>query len=174
MSAPHLRPGLPSDFVAIVALERATETAPHWSPATYVAILSAAPGPQRCLIVAESAGSLVGFAVASLQPEMTSDERIAEVESVAVAASVRRAGIGRALCSAVLNWCRDHGAIQVGLEVRASGAAAIALYTSLGFAEVGTRPRYYREPEDDALIMRLDCAKQPYQQHQTIPTTPAS
>jgi [ribosomal protein S18]-alanine N-acetyltransferase len=159
MSAPHIRPGLPSDFVSIVALERATGTAPHWSPATYVAILSAAPGPQRCLIVAESAGSLVGFAVGSLQPEMSPAERIAELESVAVSASVRRAGIGRALCNAVLNWCRDHAATQVGLEVRATSAAAIALYTSLGFTEVGRRPRYYREPEDDAFVMRLDCAK---------------
>ena len=154
MTAPHLRPGLPTDFVGIVALERAIETAPHWSPATYVAILSAEAGSQRCLVVAEASGSLVGFAVGSLQPE-----RVAELESIAVAASARRAGVGRALCIAIIDWCRDQGATEVVLEVRATSAAAIALYVSLGFTQIGRRPGYYRVPKDDALIMRLDGAK---------------
>jgi len=152
-----------------VALERAIATAPHWSPATYVAILSAEAGPQRCLIVAESSGSLVGFAVGSLQPE-----RVAELESIAVAASARRAGIGRALCKAIVNWCRDQGATQVVLEVRATSAAAIALYVSLGFTQIGRRPGYYREPKDDALIMRLDGAKVVCEASKTNPPTPAS
>jgi ribosomal-protein-alanine N-acetyltransferase len=45
------------------------------------------------------------------------------------------------------------------LEVRAGRAGAIALYTGLGFVIVGRRRRYYREPVDDALLMRLDLAK---------------
>lgn len=151
----QLRPGSSSDFVAIVNLERSTANAPHWAPATYVTILGAEASPQRRLIVAEASGSIVGFAVGLLQPASDDAPCAAELESVAVAASARRAGIGRALCTAVIHWARSSGASEVILEVRATGAAAIALYSSLGFKQAGRRRRYYRDPSDDALIMRL-------------------
>ena len=94
----------------------------------------------------------LGFAVALMPP---SPEHIAEIESVAVSHTARRRGIGRALCLAALDWCRACNATSVQLEVRASSAAAIALYTSLGFLRVGHRPHYYANPEDDALILGL-------------------
>ena len=81
---------------------------------------------------------------------------IAELESVVVSANARRAGIGRALCSAVLDWSRSQGASEAVLEVRAASSAAIALYASLGFTLAARRPRYYRDPCDDALLMRMD------------------
>jgi len=93
-----------------------------------------------------------GVAVALMPP---SPEHIAEIESVAVSHTARRRGIGRALCLAALDWCRACNATSVQLEVRASSAAAIALYTSLGFLRVGHRPHYYANPEDDALILGL-------------------
>ena len=82
--------------------------------------------------------------------------RIAELESVVVSASARRAGIGRALCRAVLDWSRSQGATELVLEVRASSSAAIALYAGLGFTLAARRPRYYRDPDDDALLMRME------------------
>ena len=42
------------------------------------------------------------------------------------------------------------------LEVRASNHAAHALYRSLGFRDVTTRPTYYTNPIEDALLMGLD------------------
>ena len=72
-----------------------------------------------------------------------------------MAPSAQRAGIGRALCCAVLDWCRSNRATEVVLEVRAGSAGAIALYAGLGFTQAGSRPRYYRDPDEDALIMRL-------------------
>ena len=42
------------------------------------------------------------------------------------------------------------------LEVRASNVPAISLYEKLGFAEVGRRKNYYRNPREDALIMRKE------------------
>jgi ribosomal-protein-alanine N-acetyltransferase len=163
----ELRDGLPWDLDAIVALERATEHAPHWPEATYAAMLGfraadpdqkASAVPRRRLIVAEADDALVGFAVGLVHAavsDWSSVDRTSELESVVVAADRRRAGIGRALCLAVLEWCRTRGAVEVVLEVRAASAAAIALYEGLGFEPLGRRPRYYRDPEDDALMMRL-------------------
>jgi ribosomal protein S18 acetylase RimI-like enzyme len=203
MSSPqfHLRPAVASDLDAILALERATDLAPHWPPAAYADILestdlgapsialgapfiprpwrngweTSSPTPlqttsdalqpvnatQRCLFVAEKNGQLAGFAVGLLHPATNdpanpaSSGRVAELESVVVSASARRAGIGRALCRAVLDWSRSQGAAEVVLEVRANSTAAIALYSALGFTHAARRPRYYRGPEDDALLLRF-------------------
>jgi ribosomal protein S18 acetylase RimI-like enzyme len=48
--------------------------------------------------------------------------------------------------------------MEIALEVRAASAGAIALYATLGFTQTGRRPRYYRDPEDDAVVMRLELA----------------
>jgi [ribosomal protein S18]-alanine N-acetyltransferase len=152
----QLRPATTADLEAILTLERATANAPHWPPATYAEIVATqnTNNPQRCLIVAhteDQKDQITGFAVGLINRT----ESTAELETVAVAASARRTGIGRALCTAVLGWCREQGAISIVLEVRASSADAIALYTQLGFVSTGRRPRYYRDPEDDALILHL-------------------
>jgi ribosomal-protein-alanine N-acetyltransferase len=47
----------------------------------------------------------------------------------------------------------------VELEVRAESGGAIALYTGLGFTVTGRRPKYYQNPPDHAVLMRLDLAK---------------
>jgi ribosomal-protein-alanine N-acetyltransferase len=144
----QLKPARQSDLDAILALERATENAPHWPLSAYSAILDD-PASPRCLFVAQTAAELAGFAVGLI------NSAAAELESVVVAANSRRVGVGRALCNAVLDWCRSQRATEVILEVRASSAGAISLYSSLGFSETGRRPRYYRDPEEDAVLMRL-------------------
>jgi ribosomal-protein-alanine N-acetyltransferase len=171
-----VRSGCIADLAAVVALERATGTAPHWPMINYAAILQSqrsgdppTAATRRCLFVAltearakaQAVGPssatharIMGFAVGMVPPS-GQGEVVAELESVAVAHSARRAGTGRALCAAVLAWSREQGAESIALEVRASSAAAIALYGDLGFVTAGRRPRYYREPEDDALLMRL-------------------
>lgn len=144
--------GLP-DIEAVFALERATPTAPHWPNSAYQAILAGEIfSPRRCLLVASVNGqpSVLGFAVGIVHPAGDS-----ELESVAVAEPLRRRGIGSALCVAVAEWCRQQGARELLLEVRASSIGAIALYRNLGFDPVGRRPRYYHQPVDDAVVMRL-------------------
>jgi ribosomal-protein-alanine N-acetyltransferase len=98
----------------------------------------------------EQGEGLLGFAVGVVHPAGD-----AELESIAVAEGARRCGIGEALCLAVANWCVAQGATELLLEVRASSAGAIALYAKAGFAAVGRRARYYSQPEDDAVVMRL-------------------
>ncbi|HMH13071.1 MAG TPA: GNAT family N-acetyltransferase [Edaphobacter sp.] len=151
-----IRPGGAVDLEAVIRLERATAEAPHWAESEYAAMLVPASGAvRRCLFVAGELG-VISFAVGKVIG--IGSESSAELESVAVAASARRAGVGRALCAAVIDWCRAQGAQAIELEVRAASSGAIALYSGLGFVVEGRRPRYYREPMDDAVLMRLKLA----------------
>ena len=135
------------DLAAIVRLEREIATAPHWAEGEYAAILEGS-GVRRCLLVAGAGEDLVGFAVGKVV------EGEGELESVAVAANSRRLGLGKSLCRVVMAWCSAEGATTIELEVRAGSAGAIRLYERLGFSAVGRRIGYYREPVEDAVLMR--------------------
>jgi ribosomal-protein-alanine N-acetyltransferase len=56
-------------------------------------------------------------------------------------------------------WCRVEGAGKVELEVRSANTGAMGLYERLGFRVEGKRKGYYREPDDDAVLMRLEFAE---------------
>lgn len=151
MKGVRVRAGVAEDLVGVVALERATAEAPHWAESEYAAIVGdGGDYLRRCLFVAEADGALVGFAVGSVVAD------VGELESVAVDLRSRRGGVGRALCGAVMDWCRREGAVSVELEVRAASGGAIDLYRGLGFVGVGRRPGYYNGPRDDAVLMRLN------------------
>jgi [ribosomal protein S18]-alanine N-acetyltransferase len=149
------------DLAGIMALERGIAEAPHWAEAEYTAIANvdkAADGAvRRCLLVAEAKGRLLGFAVGKVIG--SGADGLGELESVAVDRSARRMGIGKALCGAVVAWCRGQSAAVVELEVRAGSGGAIALYIGLGFIVTGRRGGYYQRPVEDAVLMRLDLAK---------------
>jgi ribosomal-protein-alanine N-acetyltransferase len=81
-----------------------------------------------------------------------------QIEDLAVAAAWRRRGWGRRLLSLVVALARRRGATTAHLEVRRGNAAARGLYRSAGFAEVGERRDYYREPREDAVLMRRPLA----------------
>ena len=141
------------DLAGVVALERRVAEAPHWGEGEYSAIVDGDGLVRRCLLVAEE-GQLLGFAVGKVIG--VGADGLGELESVVVAEAVRRGGVGRALCGAVVAWCREEGAGVVELEVRAGSLGAIALYEGLGFVVVGRRGGYYREPVEDAVMMRLE------------------
>lgn len=75
------------------------------------------------------------------------------VINVAVAPSERRQGIGRALVAELLAYARANAVAKLLLEVRASNAAAIALYESAGFTRFNVRPKYYGDGEDAVEMM---------------------
>ena len=72
--------------------------------------------------------------------------------NLAVHPTQRRRGIARALVTAALEQARSQGAGVAWLEVRPSNAAALALYQSFGFEEIGVRPGYYSDNREDALL----------------------
>jgi len=67
----------------------------------------------------------------------------------------RRRGIARRLLTEALNLARTLGAQEAWLEVRPSNTPALALYESFGFEEVGRRPQYYSDTQEDALLLTL-------------------
>jgi ribosomal-protein-alanine N-acetyltransferase len=138
------------DLEKILNLQRGMPEAPQWSEAVWRSIVAQElAGPARAAFVAESSERVAGFVVASCVGG------VAELESVGVAQTERRKGMGRALCVRAISWAEEQAAAVVELEVRAGSAGARALYRSLGFEEQGMRRKYYREPEEDAVIMAL-------------------
>ncbi len=76
--------------------------------------------------------------------------------NVAVTPSERHHRLGRLLLDYMLEFAREHRARFVTLEVRRSNTAAIQLYESGGFKQVGVRPRYYANNGEDAIVMLFD------------------
>lgn len=155
MTGFRVRVGVVEDLQEVLALERGTAEAPHWGVSEYAAMICGEESGylRRCLFVAEAEGVLVGFAVGKVAGDM------AELESVVVDSRRRRRGVGRALCEAAIDWSRQQKAAAIELEVRAGSGGAIDLYQGMGFVVVGLRAGYYREPSDDAVLMRLHLAE---------------
>lgn len=78
----------------------------------------------------------------------------AEVHRIAVPPALRGRGYGQLLLADFLTRMRQAGVKTVFLEVRASNEAAIRLYRKNEFAPAGIRRHYYRNPQEDAVIMR--------------------
>ena len=79
-----------------------------------------------------------------------------DMMNVAVAPTHRRQGIAEALVAQLSEQLKALGNESLTLEVRASNEGAIALYEKLAFQQVGRRPNYYRNPKEDALILRKE------------------
>ena len=79
-----------------------------------------------------------------------------DMMNVAVHPDYRRQGIAESLVEKLVEELEAIGSRALTLEVRASNAPAIRLYEKLGFLQVGLRKNYYRNPKEDALILRKE------------------
>jgi ribosomal-protein-alanine N-acetyltransferase len=82
-----------------------------------------------------------------------------QVINFAVHPTNRRQRLGQFLLTRMIETGVSNGLKSVWLEVRPSNLAARSLYSKVGFHEVGRRPRYYKETNEDALIMALELSK---------------
>ena len=82
-----------------------------------------------------------------------------DMMNIAVSAKFRRMGIAQELVERLVALLREKDVYSLTLEVRASNEPAKALYGKLGFSQVGRRPNYYRNPKEDALILRKEWEK---------------
>ncbi len=76
-----------------------------------------------------------------------------EIHTIGVDPVYQGRGIGRRMMTELLEYASGG---TIFLEVRTDNEAAIALYESLGFVNVGMRRRYYRASGADAYTMRRD------------------
>ena len=79
-----------------------------------------------------------------------------DMMNVAVHPDCRRQGIAEELVNALTDALREKESRCLTLEVRASNEPAKKLYEKLGFVSVGLRKNYYRNPREDALILRKE------------------
>jgi len=141
----RVRAAIPADLPDLLALDRATPAAAHWSEAEYQRLFTEDTG-HITLVIEED--YVQGFVVArDLGPEW-------EIENIAVAEAVRRRGLGERLVRELLSLASGRGAQGVFLEVRESNGPARALYSKMGFVETGRRDSYYTNPEEDALLYK--------------------
>ncbi len=100
--------------------------------------------------VAESGGRIAAMLVLWL----IVDE--AHIATIATHPEFRRQGIGELLMKRALLSARIEGAARAFLEVRAGNVGALALYKKYGFIVAGVRLRYYKDNNEDAILMNLD------------------
>jgi ribosomal-protein-alanine acetyltransferase len=98
--------------------------------------------------ISEENGEVLGLMVFRI----IADE--AEILNLAVDSRRRRQGIAWRLIEDAFATCKAAGVKRIFLEVRESNQAARNLYARIGFAENTRRPKYYREPPEDALVLK--------------------
>jgi ribosomal-protein-alanine N-acetyltransferase len=85
----------------------------------------------------------------------------AHITILAVHPEYQGQGLGQALLYSLLKTASDRGLERATLEVRASNLGAISLYQKFGFKTAGKRPRYYKDNDEDALILWRSDLQQP-------------
>lgn len=143
-----LRPMTLDDLPEVMRVER--ETFPHdaWSEGMLRGELDDQPRT-RHYVVALMDGEIVGYAGLLAAGDQ------ADVQTIAVLAGRRRAGIGGAMLTELLAEAVRRKARSVFLEVRADNPDARAVYDRFGFERIGVRRHYY-EDGTDAIMMKKD------------------
>ena len=136
------------DVDEVLAIEQAVQAYP-WTRGNFIDVLSQG---YVCRVDDDDGGGIRGYAVLRL----VLDE--AELLNIGVAALQQRKGLGRAMLREMLDVAREKNIRRVFLEVRASNAAALALYRSTGFGGIGVRRGYYQNANgcEDAITMACE------------------
>ena len=136
-----------ADLPAVVAVERSAYPFP-WSEGIFRDCLRVG---YVCRVV-ELAGDIIGHGILSVGAGE------AHILNICVREEFRCRGVGRRLMDYLLERGRVSGMTEAFLEVRPSNTAAIRLYQSMGFRQVGLRRGYYQAVggrEDAAVLRRL-------------------
>ena len=147
-----IRPMQMNDLEQVSIIDRVSFSLPWPTSAFRYEMLK---NPSSLLYVAEA--STTGSehqVIGSIVVWMILDE--AHIATIAVEPRYRGRGISQGLLAAVLVEAIRKGAQVATLEVRAFNTIAQALYKRFGFNVVGRRPRYYRDNNEDALIMTVN------------------
>lgn len=135
------------DIPAVVELDRIAFSLP-WPERSFR--FEVADNPVARCWVAEVDGRVVGMVVGWLLVDEI------HIATIATHPDFRRQGIGRKLLSHTLRRAIEDGAQSSFLEVRASNLGAQELYRQFGYEPTGRRKRYYKDNDEDAILMNLE------------------
>jgi [ribosomal protein S18]-alanine N-acetyltransferase len=144
-----LRPMRWWDIEHLMALEAELFGGDAWAETMFWSEL--AEHDTRRYVVAEEDGRVVGYAGLCVYAPLE-----AYVQTIGVASSAQRRGIGRMLLVDLLAEAERRGCARVDLEVRADNDAALELYEQHGFRAIGVRRGYYQPSGADAVVMRRE------------------
>jgi len=145
-AAVTLRPMTLEDVPTVAELDRISFSLP-WPERSFRFELT--ENESSICWVAEADGRIIGMLVMWV----ILDE--AHIATVAIHPDYRRQGIGEHFLREMLKAARDEGAVRATLEVRVGNVAAQEMYRKFGFETVGTRPRYYKDNNEDAILLTL-------------------
>jgi len=145
----QLTPMQPEDIEAVLGIEQQSFTMP-WTAEMFRSELQNVQTSRLLIARTPATERLVGY----VAYRIVLDEM--HVILIAVAPAWRQRGVARRLMRAAMEQARREGCVRATLEVRVSNTPAQQLYYSLKFAPVGTRPKYYIRPPEDALILWRD------------------
>lgn len=144
----------------MIRLERQSPSAAHWAQHEYDNLFSPETLYARFAWVVEEDTSqepssdadskILGFLIAQ------QIDREWELENIVVGEISRRKGRAKMLLSELVSFVQSHQGLCIFLEVRESNRAARALYEKLGFKTQGGRKSYYTNPQEGAILYRLD------------------
>ena len=142
-----IRKMIMNDLEQVVAIDQVSFSLP-WPARTFQFELTDNP-TSRCWVV-----ELDKKIIAMIVSWLILDEL--HVATIATHPDFRMQGIGRKLLLHALKSARDEGVIRSFLEVRESNDAAIKMYRSFNFVEDGRRKEYYKDNNEDAILMTLN------------------
>jgi ribosomal-protein-alanine N-acetyltransferase len=159
-----VRAAVSTDLPALMALQKHAATAAHWSVEQYEALFRASSPARIALVVEEENQEVTNQEEENQQCEAEVQGFVIaravgvewEIENIAIAGPARRRGLGTRLLGEFLDLAKARGGEAVFLEVRASNHAARSVYEKWAFMESGRRKKYYKDPEEDAILYRLD------------------
>jgi [ribosomal protein S18]-alanine N-acetyltransferase len=174
----RIRPMQAADLAQVSAIDKACFAMP-WPDNSYRFELFENPGSE--LFVAELAGGSLAAGEPVADPAAASSSAAApavpviigmivvwvildeaHIATIATDQAYRNLGIARELLAAGLAPALRRGCLSATLEVRLNNLPAQRLYRRFGFEVVGRRPRYYRDNNEDALIMTVSGLDQAY------------
>lgn len=145
---PVLREASEDDLDAIWGLETTVFGAEAWTLGMMREELTA--DHRHYLVLTNEEDQLIGYGgLLAIGPD-------GDIQTIAIAPQERGAGYGRRILNALIDEAEQRTVRNVFLEVRADNPRALSLYASIGFAEIGVRPRYYQPGDVDAVVMKLE------------------
>ena len=135
-----------ADVAAVAELEKICFSDP-WSERSVASELN---NPLSYWLVAMEDDRLAGYVGSQTVCGET------DMMNIAVHPDFRRCGIAQMLVGALVEALQEQGSHCLTLEVRASNEAAQRLYEKMDFSQIGLRKNYYRNPREDALILRKE------------------